>query len=386
MLPSRRLPQLLDQAQTLQKQQDPYFNLPLDTHVSLYSDHHSDRSVFPTQTTHVLRGHTDEVWVMAFNHDGNYLATGGKDKKVIIWSISSEACEKFDTIEDSRLTGAVTALAWSHDGKALLIGSDDTLGYCWLDRGRVKGQLWSPVHDYSIYGAVFLPNGTTYVTSSLDGDVHFYSIPAEGDEQHTITHTWQMAPWRVLSLAVTPNGKYIVALGWRPADTAIHSTSAASAGEAASSLRRATSTSTTSSSRNSYTSESASPMSSAGQSDPAITASTSRGAAGSQRLGLGAEDAGSGGTEARSKISFYDIAKREEVAAVYSEQEMTSVAISSDSRFAIVNRRPNDAQLWDIENRLLLGSYSGHSLAQHMVRACFGGSEQSFVASGSEGE
>ncbi|PWN49615.1 WD40 repeat-like protein [Violaceomyces palustris] len=34
-------------------------------------------------------GHTDEVWSLAVSHDGRYLASGGKDRRIGIWSISS---------------------------------------------------------------------------------------------------------------------------------------------------------------------------------------------------------------------------------------------------------------------------------------------------------
>lgn len=78
MVPSRRLPELLEQAQTLQKQRDAFFNLPADAHLSLYVDHRSDRSVFPTHTSAILNGHgAAQIWDLAWSHDGTRLATAG---------------------------------------------------------------------------------------------------------------------------------------------------------------------------------------------------------------------------------------------------------------------------------------------------------------------
>ena len=88
MVPSRRLPKLLKQAQKWQKQQDPFFNLPPGAHLSLLVDHESDRSVFPSQVAHTLRGHHDEVWHLEFSRDGTRLATAGKDKLVMIWAVN----------------------------------------------------------------------------------------------------------------------------------------------------------------------------------------------------------------------------------------------------------------------------------------------------------
>lgn len=67
-------------------------------------------------------------------------------------------------------------------------------------------------------------------------------------------------------------------------------------------------------------------------------------------------------------------------------EEMISVTVSQDSRYALVNHRPNEAQLWDIQEQYLVASYHGHRIQKDLVRACFGGSTQSFIATGSEGE
>jgi WD40 repeat protein len=42
---------------------------------------------FPCTTTHVLEEHADEVWFIAFSHNGNFLASASKDNTAIIWSL-----------------------------------------------------------------------------------------------------------------------------------------------------------------------------------------------------------------------------------------------------------------------------------------------------------
>lgn len=97
MVPSQRLSTLLHQAQTLQKQRDPFFNSPSDHHISLYVDHRSDKSVFPNRTSATLEEHDGaQVWDLAWSKDGSKLATaGGKAKAtsdqecfVLIWKAS----------------------------------------------------------------------------------------------------------------------------------------------------------------------------------------------------------------------------------------------------------------------------------------------------------
>ena len=85
MIPQWRLETLLEQAKSYQRHQCQYH--AADTPISLYSDHVCDRSVFPTVTTHVLGGHTDEVWRVEFSHNGAYLATVSSDGTVQIWTV-----------------------------------------------------------------------------------------------------------------------------------------------------------------------------------------------------------------------------------------------------------------------------------------------------------
>ena len=36
-------------------------------------------------TTHILEGHSDEVWNVCFSPNGKFLASGSKDSTTIIW-------------------------------------------------------------------------------------------------------------------------------------------------------------------------------------------------------------------------------------------------------------------------------------------------------------
>lgn len=85
MIPQRRLETLLEQAKDHQRSQCRYH--ASDPPISLYKDHVCDRSVFPTQTTHILGGHDDQVWRVQFSHNGAYLATTSKDGTALVWRV-----------------------------------------------------------------------------------------------------------------------------------------------------------------------------------------------------------------------------------------------------------------------------------------------------------
>jgi len=64
----------------------------------------------------------------------------------------------------------------------------------------------------------------------------------------------------------------------------------------------------------------------------------------------------------------------------------TSVSISQDSRFLLVNKTDGEAQLIDITTRDAIQKYRGHSGGEYIVRSGFGGANESFVISGSDGK
>ena len=69
----------------------------------------------------MLRGHTDDVFAVAFHPDGTRLATAGRDRAVLLWDLATGQ-------EVARLPGHtsyVWSLAFSPDGATLASGSGD---------------------------------------------------------------------------------------------------------------------------------------------------------------------------------------------------------------------------------------------------------------------
>ncbi|KAG0467106.1 hypothetical protein HPP92_018098 [Vanilla planifolia] len=66
-------------------------------------------------------------------------------------------------------------------------------------------------------------------------------------------------------------------------------------------------------------------------------------------------------------------------------QIITSFAMSRDEKFLLVNLSNQEIHLWSIANApKLLTKYKGHKRSRFVIRSCFGGFNQAFVASGSE--
>lgn len=67
------------------------------------------------------------------------------------------------------------------------------------------------------------------------------------------------------------------------------------------------------------------------------------------------------------------------------DQTITSFALSRDNKFLLVNLLNQEIHLWNINGDVrLVCKYKGHKRSRYVIRSCFGGLNQSFVASGSE--
>ncbi|XP_073009680.1 WD repeat-containing protein 26 homolog [Typha latifolia] len=67
------------------------------------------------------------------------------------------------------------------------------------------------------------------------------------------------------------------------------------------------------------------------------------------------------------------------------EQTITSFSLSEDDSYLLVNLLNQEIHLWGIkDDPKLITKYKGHKRSRFLIRSCFGGFKQSFIASGSE--
>ncbi len=88
----------------------------------------------------------------------------------------------------------------------------------------------------------------------------------------------------------------------------------------------------------------------------------------------------------RKSLHVYNFATRELEYEWDMKVRLTSVCISRDSRFLLVNKVDGEAQLIDIATRDVVQKYQGHTGGDCTIRSAFGGANESFVISGSEGK
>ncbi|CAN4097481.1 unnamed protein product [Withania somnifera] len=70
---------------------------------------------------------------------------------------------------------------------------------------------------------------------------------------------------------------------------------------------------------------------------------------------------------------------------IQEDQTITSFVLSTDNKYLLVSLWNQEIHLWDIEGNVkLISKYNGHKRSRFVVRSCFGGLNQAFIASGSE--
>lgn len=217
MLPEHRLFTLLEQSIAYQKSKCVFHNC-LDDDLSLFSNHECDpyascfigdkqqhsvarvRSTFPTETKKVLDAHADEVFFIAFSHDGRYLASASKDASAILYDVEQ------DYRIHQRLHGhedPVSYLAWSPDDSMLLTCSNDEHIRLWKVATGACLHVFRH-HTEPVTSCAWLPDNQHFVSGALDKNMFLQHI--EGKP----THRWTGA--RVTDLVVTSDGSKLLAV------------------------------------------------------------------------------------------------------------------------------------------------------------------------------
>ncbi len=88
----------------------------------------------------------------------------------------------------------------------------------------------------------------------------------------------------------------------------------------------------------------------------------------------------------QSHLHIYNFVTKEPEAEMEFTARPTSVSISRDSGYLLVNKQDGEILLYNIANRgNPVRKYTGASGGGFVIRSAFGGADESFVISGSEG-
>lgn len=155
------------------------------------------------QRSGVLRGHTDDVWSIAYNEDGTLLVSGSWDQTLRLWDLTTQ--KSIRTF--SGHTKGVVAVAFSPDATMIVSGSYDHTIRIWDTEDGDCLQLLEG-HTEWVWGVAFSPDGGLVASASGDQTVRLWQIRTGTELARLEGHTDQ-----VWSVAFSPDGRYLASGG-----------------------------------------------------------------------------------------------------------------------------------------------------------------------------
>ena len=149
-----------------------------------------------------LRGHGGPVRALAVSADGATALSGSFDTSAILWSLQRNAAEQVLRLHD----GAVNAVAFLKDGRAVTAGEDARIGI-WTP-GRPKPDAVLAGHAGPIVALAVSPDGATLASASWDHTIRLW--PLAGGAPRVLEGHRQ----NVNGVAFTPDGKAVVSAGY----------------------------------------------------------------------------------------------------------------------------------------------------------------------------
>jgi len=148
-------------------------------------------------------GNSRIIYSVAFSPDGRFIASGGVDNTLKLWSLEDGSVVK--TFKGHK--NFVNSVAFSPDGKTLASASEDGAVKLWsAEDGALLNTLKG--HKDSVWSVAFFPDGERLASGSTDGTIKLWRVSA-----HTPYKTIGGGSGYVYSVSISSDGKYLASGG-----------------------------------------------------------------------------------------------------------------------------------------------------------------------------
>eukprot|EP00747_Dinoflagellata_sp_TGD_P037087 gnl/TRDRNA2_/TRDRNA2_138867_c0_seq4.p3 gnl/TRDRNA2_/TRDRNA2_138867_c0~~gnl/TRDRNA2_/TRDRNA2_138867_c0_seq4.p3 ORF type:complete len:165 (+),score=21.67 gnl/TRDRNA2_/TRDRNA2_138867_c0_seq4:758-1252(+) len=138
-------------------------------------------------------GHKKAITAVAFSPDGRRIATGSLDGTAKSWDAQKADCRV--TLQNQGLQGFVTSVAFSFDGKKLATGHSNGKAGIWLSSIGILARSLDSLEPRpkAVTSIAFSPNGCCLLTGSADYIARLWDIESRQilltfkGHQHAIT-------------------------------------------------------------------------------------------------------------------------------------------------------------------------------------------------------
>jgi len=156
-----------------------------------------------------LTGHDQSVSALAFTADGLQLASAGDDHLIRVWDVRTK-----DMLRESRgHTDRVPAMAWHPNGEFLISVGWDTTARVW-EPGKDDPTMLLNAHSDQVNAVAFSPDGLLACADS-DFTIHVWEDPRNAKQKYVLNgHTDE-----IRALAFNPSGTRLASAG---ADRVVH--------------------------------------------------------------------------------------------------------------------------------------------------------------------
>ncbi|MFD7657425.1 TIR domain-containing protein [Actinosynnema sp. NPDC059797] len=143
-----------------------------------------DRAADPPRPLATLTGHSNAVTAVAFSPDGRVVAAGSADGATVLWDIGDRGNPRRLGRPSAGRTSSVTAVAFSPDGLVVAVGDAGGGAVLWdvADPNRPR-PLGRPLvgHTRAVNSLAFSPDGALLVTAGSDGTTLLWDIAPLSD-------------------------------------------------------------------------------------------------------------------------------------------------------------------------------------------------------------
>lgn len=155
----------------------------------------------------LLKGPSKPIGSLAFSPNGNWLAAGGEDNIVYLWKVKDFSHAPIVLRGHQK---AIRALGFSPDGHWLATGSEDATARLWDMQSPDFKSTVLRGHDGAVNQIVFSPDGKLLATGSGDQTVRTWDL---GDPNHESIR-WSGATQSISALAFDSNSHWLAAGSW----------------------------------------------------------------------------------------------------------------------------------------------------------------------------